>query len=312
MQYDAYSSNPYASLLAQRFLSCSSKDQPPFLNLAPFSDEKMHTDLKNTTSLVESKQCTLNTKKSIYDDNESKRKRLEIQYLKGRDDINLRNFFNGGVQDIQVTQLWGAKVPFSSAIEALNEGAKSIEQAFGNCYKLPSTGHEFDPLMRVIMNMVGKELKPLLLALGNVQLIQNPHYSVKDETAFSLNKRNTIPNGPEREQDDNRRARLIHFLIPNPPEWVKEENGTYFIKHQSDAVAGSIEDRFEGKDSHLLKRAKSIINSPRASPKKRKRGMDPSPLRNFYSPSPGQQLSVDDDDFANYLKDVPFTPEKEE
>lgn len=112
--------------------------------------------------------------------------------------------------------------------------------------------------------------------------------------------------------NDNRRARLIHFLIPNPPEWVKEENGTYFIKHQSDAVAGSIEDRFEGKDSYLLKRAKSIINSPRASPKKRKRGMDPSPLRNFYSPSPGQQLSVDDDDFANYLKDVPFTPEKEE
>lgn len=50
-------------------------------------------------------------------------KRLKTQFLKGRDEVNRRNFFNGVLQDVPAAELWGAKVAFSSVVEALNEGA---------------------------------------------------------------------------------------------------------------------------------------------------------------------------------------------
>jgi len=53
-------------------------------------------------------------------------KHLKAQFLKGRDEVNRRNFFNGVLQDVPAAELRRAKVAFSSVVEALNEGASKV------------------------------------------------------------------------------------------------------------------------------------------------------------------------------------------
>ena len=44
-------------------------------------------------------------------------------YIKGRSEVNKRNFFDGGVTGIAPKELYGAKVDHLSLAKALNEGA---------------------------------------------------------------------------------------------------------------------------------------------------------------------------------------------
>ena len=224
--------------------------------------------------------------------------------------MNKRNFFDGGVTGIAPKELYGAKVDHLSLAKALNEGAKenSVQQKL--YAPLPSTGHDFDPLLRVLIGLHGSQIDLVLLSLRNMGLPHNSHYAtISINDPFALRKTRNA-NG-KKELEENRKARLIYLLVPNPPTWIKQTNGTFEIVDEFYLVTHNTDDDIgEDKNEHRLKQAIQVLSSPYATPRKRKREdsspliTDPRPL-NFYSPNLPE---IDLDDALEAF--VKMTPEK--
>lgn len=208
---------------------------------------------------------------------ENNYQRAKATHESTMENLNTRNFFSGGWQDVVPMLRYGAKVDHRMFVDALNRSAESVHHNLLST-ALVQCGHLYDPLIRVIMNLTKRKLNNLFQCLRNISFDLNPAIvdtKFHDRFCFATRRssKSTI------EDTFNRRARLIYFLVPNPPCWIVRGSGDdeRFKIDRSASLASSKyldEDYAFGDAEAMLQEAQKSIEMGSAKKRRRLEGPD--------------------------------------